>query len=160
RGPQRLRQVQLGRWRFARSTALSGRHGLRVGGQGRSPHVRGRLHRCCAGNLTSTAMKSWHATSGGGLSSLTLREHDRPKPGIREVLVRVRANSLNFRELSVLAGTYPLPVKPDVVMCADGAGEIVELGPGVSRVKLGDRVAAAMFPRWIDGPFTWEVSAQ
>src|SRR5262249_54531231 len=63
---------------------------------------------------------------------------------------------LNFRELSVLRGTYPLPVKPDVVMGADGAGEIVALGEGVTRVKIGDRVAAAMFPRWIDGPFTWE----
>jgi NADPH:quinone reductase-like Zn-dependent oxidoreductase len=105
-------------------------------------------------------MKSYHANSGAGLSGLTIREHDKPTPGAREVLVRVRANSLNFRELSVLAGTYPLPVKPDVVMCADGSGEIVELGPGVSRVKLGDRVAAAMFPRWLDGPFTWEVSPQ
>jgi len=105
-------------------------------------------------------MRSYHASSGAGLSGLVLREHERPKPGSREVLVRVRANSLNFRELSVLAGTYPLPVKPDVVMCADGAGEVVELGPGVSRVKLGDRVAAAMFPRWIDGPFSWEVSPQ
>jgi NADPH:quinone reductase-like Zn-dependent oxidoreductase len=105
-------------------------------------------------------MKSYHATSGAGLSGLTLREHERPKPGPREVLVRVRASSLNFRELSVLSGTYPLPVKPDVVMCADGAGEVVEVGPGVTRVKTGERVAATMFPRWIDGPFSWEVAPQ
>ena len=55
--------------------------------------------------------------------------------------VRVRANSLNFRELSVLRGTYPLPIKPDVVMAADGAGEIASIGDGVSRVKVGERVA-------------------
>jgi len=105
-------------------------------------------------------MKSYHANSGGGISGLTLREHDEPKPGPREVLIKVKANSLNFRELSVLRGNYPLPVKPDVVMGADGAGEIVSVGPGVNRVKVGDRVAAAMFPRWIDGPIDWEYAPQ
>jgi len=72
----------------------------------------------------------------------------------------MRANSLNFRELMVLRGNYPLPVKPEVVMGSDGAGEIVAVGPGVSRVKVGDRVAAAMFPRWIDGPIEWEYAPQ
>lgn len=105
-------------------------------------------------------MKSYHASSGAGISGLTLKEHDEPKPGAREVLIRMRANSLNFRELMVLRGNYPLPVKADVVMGADGAGEIVELGAGVSRVKVGDRVAAAMFPRWIDGPIEWECAPQ
>jgi NADPH:quinone reductase-like Zn-dependent oxidoreductase len=105
-------------------------------------------------------MKSYHASSGAGLAGLTLREDDEPTPGPREVLIRVRANSLNFRELSVLRGTYPLPVKPDVVMGADGAGEIVAIGEGVTRVKPGDRVAAAMFPRWIDGPISWEYAPQ
>jgi len=105
-------------------------------------------------------MKSYHASSGAGLDGLTLRTHDEPKPGLREVLVRVRANSLNFREVSVLRGTYPLPVKPDVVMGADGAGEVVALGEGVTRLKKGDRVAAAMFPRWMDGPFSLENAPQ
>src|SRR5262245_26431015 len=105
-------------------------------------------------------MKSYHANSGAGLDGLTLKEHPEPKPGLREILMRVRANSLNFREISVLRGTYPLPVKADVVMGADGAGEIVALGEGVTRVKVGDRVAAAMFPRWIDGPFAWEYAPQ
>src|SRR5262249_55911681 len=67
---------------------------------------------------------------------------------------------LNARELSVLAGTYPLPVKPDVVMCADGAGSIESIGPNVTRVQIGDRVAAAMFPRWLDGPVAWEYAPQ
>jgi NADPH:quinone reductase-like Zn-dependent oxidoreductase len=105
-------------------------------------------------------MKSYHANSGAGIAGLTLREHDEPKPGSREVLIRIRANSLNFRELMVLRGNYPLPVKPDVVIGADGAGEVVALGAGVSRVKVGDRVAAAMFPRWIDGPIDWEYAPQ
>lgn len=105
-------------------------------------------------------MKSYHANSGAGLDGLILKEHEEPKPGLREVLVRVRANSLNFREVSVLRGTYPLPVKPDVVMGADGAGEVVALGEGVTRLKKGDRVAAAMFPRWMDGPFTLDNAPQ
>jgi NADPH:quinone reductase-like Zn-dependent oxidoreductase len=105
-------------------------------------------------------MKSYHANSGAGIEGLTVKEHNEPKPGPREVLVRVRANSLNFRELMVLRGDYPLPVKPDVVMGADGAGEVVALDAGVSRVKVGDRVAAAMFPRWIDGPIDWEFAPQ
>ncbi len=105
-------------------------------------------------------MKSYHANSGSGIAGLTLKQHPDPRPGPREVLLQVRANSLNFRELSVLRGTYPLPVKPDVIMAADGVGEIVGLGEGVTRAKLGDRVAVAMFPRWIDGPFAWEHAPQ
>lgn len=105
-------------------------------------------------------MTSYHANSGGGLSSLVRREHDVPRPGPYEVLIRVRANSLNAREFSVLSGTYPLPVKPDVVMCADGAGDVVEVGPSVSRLAIGDRVAVAMFPRWLDGPIQPEYAPQ
>jgi NADPH:quinone reductase-like Zn-dependent oxidoreductase len=105
-------------------------------------------------------MKSYHVNSGTGLAGLTLREHDEPVPGLREVLVRVRASALNFRELMILRGNYPLPIKPDVVPLTDGAGEIVAVGEGVTRVKLGDRVAGATFPRWIDGRFGWEYSAQ
>jgi NADPH:quinone reductase-like Zn-dependent oxidoreductase len=89
-----------------------------------------------------------------------VKEHPVPQPSPHEALVRVRANSLNARELLVLRGKYPLPVKPDVVMGADGAGEVVALGAGVSRVAVGDRVAAAMFPRWLDGPIAWEYAAQ
>src|SRR5499426_4774642 len=105
-------------------------------------------------------MKSYHANSGAGLAGLSMKEHDQPKAGSREVLIRVRANSLNFRELSILRGNYPLPVKQDVVMASDGAGEVVAVGDGVTRAKVGDRVAVAMFPRWIDGPFAWEYALQ
>src|SRR5262249_59622667 len=101
-------------------------------------------------------MKSYHANSGAGIAGLTVREHDEPRPGPREALIRMRANSLNFRELMVLRGNYSLPVKPEVVMGSDGAGEIVSVGPGVSRVKVGDRVAAAIVSRWIVGLIDWE----
>ena len=105
-------------------------------------------------------MKSYHVEYGGGLSSLSVREHAQPEPRSREALVRVRANSLSFRELSILRGRYPLPVKPDVVPVSDGAGEVVAVGPDVTRVKAGDRVAASIFPRWMDGPFGVEQAPQ
>jgi NADPH:quinone reductase-like Zn-dependent oxidoreductase len=105
-------------------------------------------------------MKSYHADSGAGLAGLTLKEHPDPTPGPHEALVKVRANSLNARELRVLEGKYPLPVKPDVIMGADGAGEVVAIGDGVTSVASGDRVAAAMFPRWIAGKIDWEYAPQ
>jgi NADPH:quinone reductase-like Zn-dependent oxidoreductase len=105
-------------------------------------------------------MKSYHVNPGAGLAGLTVREHDEPTPGPREVLVRVRANSFNNRELMILRGTYPLPIRPDVIPLSDGAGSVVAVGPGVTRGKIGDRVAAAVFPRWIDGPFGWEYADQ
>jgi NADPH:quinone reductase-like Zn-dependent oxidoreductase len=102
-------------------------------------------------------MKSYHANKGAGLASLIVKEHDIPVPGPHEVLVRIRANSLNYRELMILRGTYPLPVKPDVVVLCDGAGEVVTVGSDVTRAKPGDRVLANSFPQWIDGPFGgWE----
>src|SRR5215470_18243466 len=108
----------------------------------------------------NSPMKCYQANAGAGMSGLALRHVEEPEACYRQVLVRVRANSLNFRELSILRGTYPLPVKADVVMCSDGAGEVIAVGQGVSRAKVGDRVAAAMFPRWIDGPIAWEYAPQ
>jgi NADPH:quinone reductase-like Zn-dependent oxidoreductase len=105
-------------------------------------------------------MKSYHVTYGGGIDSLVLREHEMPKPGPGEVLVRVRATSLNARELMILRGDYPLPVKADVVAVSDGAGEVEGIGEGVARVKVGDRVAASLFPLWLGGPFSFEVAPQ
>jgi NADPH:quinone reductase-like Zn-dependent oxidoreductase len=66
-------------------------------------------------------MRSFHLTYGGGLVSLCLRGHEVAKPGPGEVLVRDRATSLNARELMILRGDYPLPVKPDVIAVSDGA---------------------------------------
>jgi len=105
-------------------------------------------------------MKSYHVTYGGGIDGLVLREHEIPKPGAGQVLVRVRATSLNARELMILRGDYPLPVKKGVVAVSDGAGEVAGIGEGVTRVKVGDRVAASLFPLWIDGPFTFDAAPQ
>jgi len=98
-------------------------------------------------------MKSYHVKIGAGLEGLVMKEHDVPVPGSHEVLVRVRACSLNFRELMILVlGFYPLPVRPDVIPVSDGAGEVVAVGSSVTRIKVGDRVAGTVFPYWLDGP--------
>ncbi|PSL42879.1 NADPH:quinone reductase-like Zn-dependent oxidoreductase [Chitinophaga niastensis] len=105
-------------------------------------------------------MKSYHVNLGAGLSGLTLKEHNEPTPGLNEVVIKIKASSLNYREIMILRGFYPLPVRPDVVPLCDGAGEVVAIGAAVTRVKVGDRVAGQVFPEWQDGPFAWENAAQ
>jgi NADPH:quinone reductase-like Zn-dependent oxidoreductase len=105
-------------------------------------------------------MKSYHGSLGAGIDGIVLREHDVPQPGPGQILLRVRAVSLNARELTILRGYYPLPVKDDVVLVSDGAGEVAAVGAGVTKVKVGDRIAANIFPHWIDGPFAVEYAAQ
>ncbi|MFF3176494.1 alcohol dehydrogenase catalytic domain-containing protein [Streptomyces sp. NPDC057900] len=95
-------------------------------------------------------VRSHHLTTGGGIDGLSLRTHTPRAPGAGEVAVH--AASLSFRELLVLRGQYVLPVEPDVIPVSDGAGEVVAVGPDVRRVRPGDRVTAALFPRWLDGP--------
>ncbi len=67
-------------------------------------------------------------------------------------MVRVRACSVNYRDLAVLRGAYGANVKPPLIPLSDGAGEVLAVGPGVTRVKPGDRVAAAFMQDWIEGP--------
>jgi NADPH:quinone reductase-like Zn-dependent oxidoreductase len=86
-----------------------------------------------------------------GSYRLTLEQAPIPVPGDRQVLVRVRAASLNRRDVYVLKGQYPMPPRPRVVPLSDGAGEVVSLGPGVTRFETGDRVASIFFQRWLAG---------
>lgn len=82
---------------------------------------------------------------------LNIEEAAVPRPAEREVLVRVRAASLNRRDVYVLHGRYPMPPRPTLVPLSDGAGEVVSVGNGVTRFKAGDRVAAIFFQRWLHG---------
>jgi NADPH:quinone reductase-like Zn-dependent oxidoreductase len=86
-----------------------------------------------------------------GLDNLTWTDRPAPQPGPGEVLVRMRAWSLNYRDLLVIRGQYNPKQKMPLVPLSDGAGEVVELGSGVTRVKVGDRVAGAFMPSWVDG---------
>ena len=71
------------------------------------------------------------------------------QPGEHEVLVRVHAVSLNRRDIYVKLGQYPGPMKPNLVPLSDGAGEVVAIGPKVTRFKKGDRVASIFFQQWL-----------
>jgi NADPH:quinone reductase-like Zn-dependent oxidoreductase len=96
-----------------------------------------------------------------GESIDTLREVERPvpSPGPGQVLVRIRAASLNYRDLLIANGTYPRgPTKDRLIPLSDGAGEVVELGAGVTRLKVDDRVMGAFFEKWLDGPFDFNVA--
>ena len=89
---------------------------------------------------------------GLGLSNLALRDVADPKPGPGQVLVRMRAASLNFRDLLTLDGKYgSMQRREDLTLLSDGAGEIAEIGPGVKEWKVGDRVVGCFFPYWQDG---------
>ncbi|GAA2187960.1 NAD(P)-dependent alcohol dehydrogenase [Micromonospora lupini] len=102
--------------------------------------------------LLPLSVRSYHVDSGDGIDGLRLRTHEPRTPGAGEVAVAVHAVSLSFRDLLVLRGEYVLPVKPDVIPVSDGAGQVIAVGPGVRRVRPGDRVTAALFPHWLDGP--------
>ena len=86
-----------------------------------------------------------------GFESLKLLDHPEPKAGPGQVLLKMRAWSLNYRDLMVAKGQYNPKLKMPAVPLSDGVGEVVATGAGVSRVKVGDRVAAAFMPKWIAG---------
>lgn len=97
-------------------------------------------------------MKAWRFTEGFGPEHLKIVELPDRVPGPGEAVVRVGACSLNFRDLAVMRGAYGGNVKPPLIPLSDGAGEVVEVGPGVRRVKPGDMVAATFMQDWIEGP--------
>jgi NADPH:quinone reductase-like Zn-dependent oxidoreductase len=96
-------------------------------------------------------MKAYHVTATTGPDALRLVDLPEPKPQAGQVLIRVRATSLNYRDLMVVTGNYgelKLPLTP----LSDGAGEIAAVGKGVTRWKKGDRVAGTFFQGWQSGP--------
>lgn len=105
-------------------------------------------------------MRAYQLPKGGaGIDALVKVERPDPKPAYRQVLVKVKACSLNFRDLGIVRGSYRMPVRENLIPLSDGAGEVVETGPGVTRVKVGDRVAGCFFQRWAGGEAPPDVHA-
>ncbi|TDN69241.1 NAD(P)-dependent alcohol dehydrogenase [Paraburkholderia sp. BL10I2N1] len=94
-------------------------------------------------------MKAW-LLKDFGLSNLHLEEVPTPVPQPGELLVKVGAVSLNFRDKATV--DEPHRVRKPLIPVPDAAGMVVKVGEGVSRFKPGDRVNSALYSRWIDGP--------
>src|SRR3989442_13264157 len=99
-------------------------------------------------------MKAFEIRKTFGLEALTVTERPHPRPGPGHVLVRVRAASLNFRDLLMVQGAYNRKQALPLIPLSDGAGEVVRVGEGVTRVKAGDRVAGIFAQKWLAGPPT------
>ncbi len=99
-------------------------------------------------------MKAMRIHQMGEIDALRLEELPEPRPGPGQVRIRVRAASLNYRDLLVVKGLYsrslPLPLTP----LSDGAGEVVEGGPGATRFAVGARVAGIFMQTWLEGTLT------
>jgi NADPH:quinone reductase-like Zn-dependent oxidoreductase len=100
-------------------------------------------------------MKVWQIQSFG-IDQLALADLPLPRPGRGEVLVKVHAVSLNYRDLLMVRGQYNPKMALPRIPCSDGAGEVVELGEDVHEVAKGQRVAGIFMQNWLDGDPTAE----
>jgi NADPH:quinone reductase-like Zn-dependent oxidoreductase len=87
-----------------------------------------------------------------GHEQLKLLQEPKPRIDKHEVLVKIHAVSLNYRDIVVANGGYPFPVKEKVVPCSDAAGEVVEVGSALEGFTVGDRVIASFDPTNLYGP--------
>jgi NADPH:quinone reductase-like Zn-dependent oxidoreductase len=97
-------------------------------------------------------MRRYQLGKLGSLDALELREVETPRPGPGQVTVRIRACSLNHRDLNIVSGNYAsVALKPGAIPLSDGAGEVAAVGADVTRWKVGDRVAPIFVQRWLGG---------
>jgi NADPH:quinone reductase-like Zn-dependent oxidoreductase len=94
-----------------------------------------------------------------GIDKLAFVDREVPVPGPYEVLVRITAASINYRDLRMVLGHYNPRLKRPMVPLSDGAGVVEEVGQSVTRCKKGDRVIPCFMQGWIDGPPTSEKGA-
>jgi NADPH:quinone reductase-like Zn-dependent oxidoreductase len=99
-------------------------------------------------------MKVWEVQSKEGLDALTLVERPEPQPKAGQVLLKMRAASLNYRDLLTVKGAYGSKQKLPFVPFSDGVGEVVAVGDDVTRVKVGDRLAGIFMQTWLEGQFS------
>ena len=96
-------------------------------------------------------MKAWQLKDFG-LHNLVLGEAPTPTAKAGELLVKIAAVSLNFRDKAIVDGIYePHLVPKNLIPVSDAVGTVVAVGDGVSRFKVGDRVNSHLYSRWLDG---------
>ncbi|RMJ20891.1 hypothetical protein PHISP_08238 [Aspergillus sp. HF37] len=103
-----------------------------------------------------TQMKAVRIVKAGDKVTPEFRDEPLPTLGPRDVLIKVYATSLNYRDTAVLRGEYPAPTKENGIPISDGAGEVIAVGKDVARIIKGDRVAVSCIANWIGGPYTPE----
>ncbi len=104
-------------------------------------------------------MKCYEIRSQDGIDALALTERPGPRPGPGQVLVRLRANAINYRDLLNVLDPAARGIATPRIPNSDGAGDVIETGAGVTRFKPGDRVVASFFQRWPAGPISAEAMA-
>ncbi len=101
-------------------------------------------------------MKAWQIRGEFGIENLRCVDVVEPKPGDGQVVVAMRAASLNYRDLATVRGIPGAKAPAALVLCSDGAGEVSAVGAGVRDLRVGDRVAPTFFQSWVDGPVSAE----
>jgi NADPH:quinone reductase-like Zn-dependent oxidoreductase len=104
-------------------------------------------------------MRAYEIVSPDGIDALRLADRPEAKPGPGEVLVRIRASALNYRDLMTIVDPVSRAIPYPRIPNSDGAGEVLAIGAGVTRFAPGDRVAGTFFQRWDDGPITADAMA-
>jgi NADPH:quinone reductase-like Zn-dependent oxidoreductase len=105
-------------------------------------------------------MQSYSIQRGAGIQGLERRSQQRAPLGRNDVRVGMRAVALNYRDLLVARAEYMNGGGEPLTPCSDGAGEVLAVGAEVTRLRVGDRVAAAFYPSWIDGEPTQDKVAR
>jgi NADPH:quinone reductase-like Zn-dependent oxidoreductase len=88
------------------------------------------------------------------LDDLRPRDVADPIPGSHDVVLKMRAASLNYRDLAIARGHYHVAVNPPLIPLSDGAGEVAAVGSDVTRFHIGDLACPVFLPNWIDGPIS------
>ncbi|MEH6402101.1 MAG: NAD(P)-dependent alcohol dehydrogenase [Sneathiella sp.] len=104
-------------------------------------------------------MKAYVIAQGQGLDALQLRDRDVLKPGPGEILVKMKASSINYRDFLTINNASARGITEERIPNSDGAGIVEEVGSGVTSYKSGDRVVGCFFQEWVSGPITTKTMA-
>jgi NADPH:quinone reductase-like Zn-dependent oxidoreductase len=100
---------------------------------------------------TSSSSECYKIAKSEGIDQLYKTTQNVPQPKRGQVLVRMHATSLNYRDLMVVSGQYSGATPSDLIPLSDGSGEIVQIGEDVTEFKVGDKVCGTFFQKWVDG---------